>query len=454
MDDTKTICIVLWREGPLLKILFINALYSPNQVGGAERVIQSLAEGLVRAGHQVVVISAAPHKGTRIGYVNGVKVYYVGRKDLYFVSQRVAEKLIRYIPSNRRFKQVLESKEPCTEDQGGSILAQIAVGKRPAVLRALAHVLETHNPWMARETARILDAECPDLVNTSTLPKFSTSVFRVVKQRGLPLIHTPQDYYLLCPRSSMFRKGKNCQRRCAQCYPYALPREHFSNQVDVVVGPSRFTLERHLNFGYFAATPKKRVIYNAHRIEVGTPVRDTPTVPIRFGFLGRLIPDKGLEVLLKSVMKLPKRAWSLNIGGRGASLYESYLNNKYSTSAITFLGSVKPEVFFSKIDVLVVPSLWHDPSPRVINEAYAFGVPVIGSDRGGIPELVEDGSTGFVFNPDRPEDLTAKMRRFISDPTIIDGMRAACLAKAETFLPDNIIEQYLEVYAEATKAEQ
>lgn len=375
-------------------------------------MIQSLAEGLVEAGHQAVVISTAPQKGTRMDHVNSVKVYYVGLKNLYW-----------------------------------------PYGKRPAALKPIWHALSTYNPWMAREAARILDTEHPDIVNTSTLSGFSTSIFRLVKQRGLPLVHTPQDYYLLCPRSTMFRNGENCQKQCARCYPYALPRKHLSNQVDVVVGPSRFTLEHHLRFGCFAATPKKRVIYNAHDIEPATPTPDRRTLPIRFGFLGQLLPTKGLEVLLESVMRLPARTWSLNIGGRGRPTYESYLRNKYRIPAIKFLGHVKPEVFFPEIDVLVVPSLWHDPSPRVINEAYSRGVPVIGSDRGGIPELVEEDCTGLVFNPDYPGDLTAKMQHCISAPTVIDDMQAACTTKAETFLPNNIIEQYIKVYDGAIRGD-
>jgi glycosyltransferase involved in cell wall biosynthesis len=112
------------------------------------------------------------------------------------------------------------------------------------------------------------------------------------------------------------------------------------------------------------------------------------------------------------------------------------------------LGYTKPEDFFRRIDVLVVPSLWHEPFGRVVIEAYAHGVPVIASNRGGLPELVEQAQTGFLFNPNRPDDLTVKLQRCIDKPRIIDDMRPACLRMAKGFLPDVIVEQYLKVYSD------
>jgi len=218
------------------------------------------------------------------------------------------------------------------------------------------------------------------------------------------------------------------------------------------VGVSRFILERHLKFGSFAATPEKRVIFNASHISAPGLPSDTRPLPVRFGYLGRLHPTKGLEVLLKSVAQLPEGTWSLSVAGQGLTTYERFLRSKYGTAAINFLGHVRPEAFFSDIEVLVVPSLWHDPLPTVIIEALTYGVPVIGSNRGGIPELVEEGRTGFLFNPSRRGDLTEKMQRYIDDPPTLDRMRPACAKRAKDFLPDNVVEQYLQLYANISEA--
>jgi len=392
-----------------VRVLLVNNLYSPYFFGGAQRVVQDLAEVLVKAGHQVIVVSTAPHRGVRVGWINGVKVYYIGFKNLYWPYK----------------------------------------DKKNKLLKPLWHALETYNPLMTRELGRILDTERPDLVHTNLLVGFSVLAWQLVKQRSLPLVHTLHDYYLLCPRSNMFRGGQNCATQCAECALYALPRIKFSNKVDAVVGVSQFVLERHLKFNCFAAVSKRRAVSNAYQVELDTPPSDTQSLPVRFGFLGRIHETKGLEVLLNAVVKLPHGAWTLHVAGQGPSSYERYLRNKYKAPAIKFVGFVQPQEFFSDVDVLVVPSLWHDPLPTVIIEAYAHGVPVIGSIRGGIPELVEEGNTGFLFDPNRPDDLTTKMRRLIDKPPMIEVMRSVCLKKANSFLPGNVAEHYLDVYAGA-----
>lgn len=391
-----------------MKILLINTLYSPYLLGGTERVVQSLAEGLVKAGNHVVVATTVPEKGTASDWINGVKVYHIGLRNLYWP-----------------FKDEDNHK----------------------VLKPLAHALDTCNLWMAREVERVLDTERPDVVHTHGLGGFSVLTWRRIKQRRLPLIHTLHDHYLLCPRTTMYRNGKACKRQCAACLPYALPRKHLSRHVDLVVGVSQFMLARHLEFGYFGATQEKRVVPNAYHLEPPEPPPRARSLPIQFGYLGLLHPNKGLETLLESATRLPKGTWSLKIAGRGHTKYERYLHEKFESPAIRFVGRVEPETFLSEVDVLVVPSLWNESFGMVVIEAYAHGVPVIGSDRGGISELVEAGVTGYLFDPARPGDLITKMERYVDRPDLVDDMRPACLRRARSFSSQQMIEQYLDAYA-------
>jgi len=376
--------------------------------------MQSVAEGMVEAGHQAVVATTVPQEETRTDWCNGVKVYYVRQKNLYYWPPRSTDNHV--------------------------------------VLKPLWHALDTYNPWMAREVEHILEVEQPDVVHTSLLAGFSVSVWNVVKQHKLPLVHTLFDYYLLCPRATMFRNGKNCKRQCTECRPYSLPRRALSKQVDAMVGTSRFILDRHLELGCFAATPTKMEIYNAYQTELSTRSPAWSTSGVRFGYLGRLHPTKGIESLLQAVDQLPTGSWNLKVAGRGSEAYERHLRTKYELPAVEFLGHVKPEEYLREIDVLVVPSVWHDPSPRVVSEAYAYGVPVIGSNTGGIPELVEEGRTGFLFDPSSPTDLAAKMRWFVDDSTLVGDMRVECLKRAENVTHKKVNEQYIEAYVAAMKA--
>jgi glycosyltransferase involved in cell wall biosynthesis len=393
-----------------LKILYISTLYTPNLIGGAERVVQSIAEDMAAAGHETVVLSATPQKST-VSWLNGVKVYYINLKNVYW---------------------------PYGEKQNA------------AAAKALWHAFDTYNPWMTREVARILMMERPDLVHTHQIAGFSCLIWRAAKRLGLPLVHTLHDYYLLCPRSTMFRDGRNCGTQCVQCRVYAQARRTLSHEVDAVVGVSNAILRHHLEFRYFDATPQKAVIYNAYPLASATLRSDAPSVPVQFGFLGRLDPTKGLEVLLEAVRRLPQGSWRLKVGGRGPAGYENYLRTKYKMLELDFVGYVNPDSFLPKIDVLVVPSVWQEPAGRVIMEAYAHGIAVVGARIGGIPELIEEDGTGLLFTPGNSDDLARQMRKFTDHPTIIDGMRLGCLERAELLSPESIAEQYLTVYAEAS----
>jgi glycosyltransferase involved in cell wall biosynthesis len=127
--------------------------------------------------------------------------------------------------------------------------------------------------------------------------------------------------------------------------------------------------------------------------------------PIRiFGFFGRIVHDKGLHKLIETFEKLKTSdipfasEAKLLIAGRGEGDYfEQVVAKASGVPGVRYLGFQKPEAFYPQIDALVVPSIWPDPNPLVVIEAYAYGVPVIGADVGGISSSVISGSTGLKF---------------------------------------------------------
>jgi len=114
---------------------------------------------------------------------------------------------------------------------------------------------------------------------------------------------------------------------------------------------------------------------------------------------------------------------------------------------------VRPEDFLPEIDVLVVPSVWDEPLPTVVVEAFTHGVPVIGSRRGGIPELIEDGRTGLLFDPAQPGSLEAALGRFIDDPRLAYRMREHVLQKAQEFVSEKMLKEYCEIYQRALRGD-
>ncbi len=398
------------------KILFVNNLYAPNIIGGAERSVQFLAEALAAKGHPVTVLTLAPQTAQphpvdrpieRPIEHHGVTVRYLPLRNLYWA---------------------FHNKD------------------NPTLLKPWWHVIDSYNLLMGRAVSEVLAEERPDVVHSNVLTGFSVAAWTAIKRHNLPLVHTLRDYYLMCPRSKMFRRGKNCRGQCWDCKLYAAPRQALSNQVDAVIGISRFVLERHLNAGYFATSPLKAVIHNTYQADAPpVPLRTGST--LRLGYLGRLEANKGIEQLLETIT--PMQDVSLYVAGRGHESFETNLKRRFAAPHIHYLGFIPPAELFAKIDVLVVPSLWHEPLGRIVFEAYAHGLPVIATDRGGISEIVSPGETGFLFDPDVPESDERSLERTITafkQHADTEVMRQHALTKAKDFLPHVIVEQHEALY--------
>jgi glycosyltransferase involved in cell wall biosynthesis len=386
-----------------MKALILNILYFPNQFGGAEKITQLIAEGLHKLGVETVVVSLSRKAGMDI--VNGVKVYYLPLKNIFFPFMR------EYHP----------------------------------LAKMLWHLVDLYNPLMAREVGKIIDNEKPDLVNTNVLAGFSVGTWSAIKSRGLPIIHTLHDHYLLCPRSTMFNNGGNCLSQCWQCRIFSFPKRGPSALVDGAVGVSSYILQRHCEAGYFP-TAIRKTIYNPIPQRKVT-IKSARKGKMRFGYIGRLGQYKGVEDLLQAFTTIDPQKASLKVAGTGDSAYVTLLQKQYGGGTnIAFLGFVPADEFYNQIDVLVVPSRCHDSLPTVILEAYSHGLPVIAAKRGGIPEIVDEGRTGFLFEPDNPGELANQLRKFLEGGGLALEMSLNCLKKAEEFSPANTISQYNELY--------
>lgn len=395
-----------------IKLALINNLYPPNILGGAERSVQLLAEALVQLGLEVVVIASADESSHR--WQNGVSVYNLKLRNLYGLMK-----------------------------------------PRQGPLQRLAwHVLDSHNPAMARQVGEILDHEAPALVHTHVIAGFSVKVWSEARRRNIPLVHTLRDYYLLCPRSTMYNHQRNCDQQCTSCAAFSALKKPAAPDPNAVVGISDFILRRHRRHGWFVNTPR-RVIFNAAEtsphpsdphssLGTGSSSQD-PT--LRLGYLGRLHPSKGVEQLLRSFSHLVQRSPAkLAIAGRGEPDDEARLHALAKNLPVQFLGFCPPTALFSQIDVLVAPSLWHEPLGRVVLEAQAHGIPVLGARRGGITEIIDEKKTGWLFDPDLAGDLDKKLSDISDQRSALPAMRQACLDASQNFSPRAIAEQYLDLY--------
>jgi glycosyltransferase involved in cell wall biosynthesis len=102
----------------------------------------------------------------------------------------------------------------------------------------------------------------------------------------------------------------------------------------------------------------------------------------------------------------------------------------------------------------VVPSIWNDPLPRVVFEAFSAGVPVVGSRIGGIPEMINEGQNGFLFEPHDSRELAGILSRIVSAPRVVRGMETSCRTRAEHFTADRFADDYVRLYHELVRRQK
>lgn len=358
-----------------MKILYINTLYHPFIEGGAEISLQLIVEGMKSKGYEVAVLSLGPEEGLKEDWVEGVKVYRAGLKNLYW---------------------------PYSKQRPGK------------VVRMAWHFKDRYNRDMRTYVKEVLAREKPDVVSCHNLAGWSVAVWDEIHRSGVPIIQVLHDMYLACANSNMFKGDHPCDTQCLSCRVLRAGHPQNSNQVSVVVGISHSILTRFTDMGYFGKA-EKRVIHNTRSIP--TPAARTNRKqgdPIRIGYLGTLSKIKGVEWLIEQFQSLDIDA-SLSIGGRGQDDYVDHLKSLARSESVRFLGQVDSNEFYSMIDVLVVPSLWQEPLGMVAIEALANHVPVIAHKTGGLQESVIDGENGLYCYASNPDSLGEAMVKLAED---------------------------------------
>lgn len=179
-----------------------------------------------------------------------------------------------------------------------------------------------------------------------------------------------------------------------------------------------------------------RVIYNG----VAGPGREitrTGSAPPTIGCVGRIAKEKGQREFLAAALEIRAAipgarfviAGAALFGDRAAESYERTVRLAAAGLPVEFTGWVD-DVYsvMSRLDLLIVPSLWDEPNPRVILEAFAAGVPVLALRAGGIPEIIEDGRTGFLC--DDPGGLAPRAIQLLtSDRSVLSELAEAALER-------------------------
>ena len=288
----------------------------------------------------------------------------------------------------------------------------------------------------------IIKKETPDIIVTHNIAGLSTGVWEIPRMLGIPVVHTLHDYSLLCLKTTMFKDNRVCTNLCLSCKAALGLKRKPTKFISHIIAVSRFVLNQHIKFRLFSNTPAT-VIYNPIRFIPKRRPQKSEDEPV-FGYIGRLHISKGIEVLLRVFSDLP---YQLKVAGKSTDPeFETYLTEKFRYPHIHFLGFVEAVDFYKQIDVLIIPSLWHDPSPTVVHEANAFGIPVIATRRGGLSEIVKPGINGLLYDPNNADELKDIINRFVRDKHFLEELSESAYKHAHRFLPENIAKRYLNVF--------
>jgi len=291
-----------------------------------------------------------------------------------------------------------------------------------------------------QEVVGIIRQFSPDVVHVHNLyPLLSPSVLAACRELGTPVVMTVHNFRLTCPTGTHLHRGaicercrgghnywcilNNCQQNIAESVAYALRTAvaqwlgMFKRNVALFIAPSQFVKTRLIEAGFEEG--RVMVVPNSSPIPYSSIV---PSQGCYVAFVGRISPEKGIDTLLGAA-----RFTGLPVRIVGDGPIRPRLADK-SSQNVEFVGPLDRASiggFYRGARFAVLPSLWFEPCPLVAIEAMSHGLPVIASRIGGLPEIVEDGVTGFLFDPGNAEDLASKMRLLWENPDLCRQMGRA-----------------------------
>lgn len=303
--------------------------------------------------------------------------------------------------------------------------------------------------------AQILFEQKPDIAHIGHLNHLSTGIIDVLYQHQIPIVFTLHDFWLMCPRGQFLQRNscgtkvwqlcdKQEDSKCSTiCYsPYFTGNPEFYdqdlnywtrwiairmqetrsivNKVDLFIAPSKYLMNRFINEFHL---PPQKILY----LDYGFPLhyltptqKQKPTQLFTFGYIGTHIPSKGVNLIIEAFkqLELPAKLmiWGYKDEQSSYALKQKAAHHPNIEFKGKYINQNLADEVFSKVDCIIVPSIWTENSPLVIHEAQACKIPVITANVGGMNEYVQNEVNGLCFEHRNPQDLLSKMRYAVQNP--------------------------------------
>ena len=422
-----------------MKILAVNKFYYMR--GGAEVYYFGVNDILKQNGHEVIPFSMKDNRNIGCTF------------DTYFVNN-VEEKRNIICDNDEYFINNIEYSNM-------SLIKKIENGAK------MIYSLEA-----SKKIEKLIKETNPDIAHINNYNhQLTTSILQPLKKAKVPIINTTHDLKAICPNYQMLNRNGICEEckggKYYNCFKNScgkdskadslmLAIEAYVNKwlksydkIDKFICPSEFYKKKFIEFGI----AEDRIVHlpNFVDIELFEPKYEGDNY---FLYIGRLSKEKGLMTLVKAMKGI--KGSKLLIVGTGPMEEELKAEaEKQNLGNIEFLGYKTGDVLKELIrncKFIVLPSEWYENCPMSVIEAMAYGKAVIGSDMGGIPELVEDGITGGVFKAGSIEDLTFNINNMLENASNTIEQGKAGREKAEKLYDKNIhYEKLMGIYQEVIR---
>ena len=349
-----------------MRILILNSWYYPNLMGGAEHSVLLLAENLVKRGHSVGVFTIDSEKREKINENINDVVVFRGTGGKYDIRKA-------YRPNKPKMESLFNKW------------------------------LEIRNYSLVSELSKVYNSFKPDIVHVNCIAGMSMSAIKYFQFKKIPIVYTLRDYFLDSPTNVVECPQWNQPLKKVLLSGYRWYTRRMSANVDACTAPSAFTLNYYLYNGYFCNSKIKECVFNSVELSIVDTknyIKEKQSHKKRkFMYAGSVTETKGVIPMLTAFMETNIDS-ELHICGTGNLL--NYIKEcAQKDSRIKVWGKLKPEELekvYRQSDIMLVPSLWAEPFGRVVIEAAKYGLYVIGSNNGGIPEIINRLQCGEVCN--------------------------------------------------------
>lgn len=341
--------------------------------------------------------------------------------------------------------------------------------------RALTAIRSFYSKPSYNSLTQRIAAFRPDVLHVHNFfPTLSPSIYFAAADNRIPVVQTLHNYRLLCAGSYLFREGKTCEE-CLEKRSFLPGVKHACyrgsrvgsavvgavTSVHSALGTWKNRIDRYITLTQFSAQKLGEHLIPPDKIRIKPNfVRDQGIGSGKGGFVlfvGRLSPEKGLSTILSadqaSTLPLP-----IHIAGDGPLVDEIVQAAARPGSRLTYLGRrMRDDIMnlMRSATALVVPSLWYEGFPMVMVEALSFGLPILCSRVGGLPEIVQENSSGLLFEPGNPTSLRAALEQLAAQPDLLPAMRQAARRRFEQHYTEHKnLAMLIDIYDEAiaTKA--